>query len=306
MVEKSKYIWIDGKFVNWDDAKIHVLTHSFQYGLAAFEGIRAYQTANGKGAIFRLNDHIKRLFNSCHITLIKVPYTMEKITDACIETLKINDLKEGYIRPVIYIGDGVMGVHPGKNPIRGIIAAWKWGRYLGEDALTKGIRAKISSFNRYFVNNIMTKAKLTGNYLSGILAKQEAVSLGFEEAIMLDTEGYVAEGTGENIFIVRNGKLKTTSLTSILPGITRDTVMTIAKDLGCEVIEDRFTRDELYIAEEVFLTGTAAEITPLIEVDGRLIGNGEPGPITKKLQDVFFSIVKGKNKKYSEWLTYLE
>lgn len=305
MVEKSKYIWMDGKFVNWDDAKIHVLTHSFQYGLAAFEGIRAYQTANGKGAIFRLNDHIKRLFNSCHITLIKVPYTMEKITDACIETLKINDLKEGYIRPVIYIGDGVMGVHPGKNPIRGIIAAWRWGRYLGEDALTKGIRAKISSFNRYFVNNIMTKAKLTGNYLNGILAKQEAVSLGFEEAIMLDTEGYVAEGTGENIFIVRNGKLKTTPLTSILPGITRDTVMTIAKDLGCEVIEDRFTRDELYIAEEAFLTGTAAEITPLSEVDGRLIGNGKPGPITKKLQDVFFGIVKGKNKKYSKWLTYL-
>lgn len=295
---------MDGKLVPWDDAKIHVLTHSFHYGLAAFEGIRAYETHDGKSAIFRLKDHIQRLFDSAHIVQFVIPYTFDQIASACIETIKTNDLKECYIRPVAYIGDGVMGVYPANNPIKVMVAAWKWGRYLGDEALTQGIRVKISSFNRYFVNNIMTKAKLTGNYVSSVMAKQEAISLGFNEAIMLDTEGYVAEGTGENVFIVRGGKIKTTSLTSILPGITRDTLLKLAHDLGYEATEERFTRDELYVANEAFFSGTAAEITPIREVDGRRIGNGKPGPITQKLQATFFDIVKGRDKKYGEWLTY--
>jgi branched-chain amino acid aminotransferase len=304
-MEKLKYIWMDGELVEWAEAKIHVLTHSLHYGLAAFEGIRSYQTEDGRSAIFRLKEHIQRLFNSARIIQIEIPFSFERICSACIETLKANNLKEGYIRPVAYIGEGVMGVHPASNPIKVMIAVWKWGAYLGEDAITKGIRAKLSSYTRYHVNSIMTKGKLTGNYVSSVLAKREAVSLGYDEAILLDPEGYIAEGTGENIFIVRDKRLITPPPTSILLGITRQTVMEIAREAGFQLVEERFSRDELYIAEEAFFTGTAAEITPIREVDGRKIADGKPGPITRHLQGIFFDIVRGKNKRYESWLTYL-
>jgi branched-chain amino acid aminotransferase len=306
MVERLKYIWMDGELVDWNQAKVHILTHSLHYGCAAFEGIRSYETHDGRAAIFRLKEHIQRLFCSSRIIQLEIPYTFDEIIEACKQTLQVNQLKAGYIRPIVYIGEGVMGVHPKDNPVRVAIAVWKWGAYLGEEALTKGVRAKISSFNRYQVNSIMTKAKLTGNYTTSVLAKREAVSLGADEAIMLDTEGYVAEGTGENIFIVRQGIIKTTPLTSILPGITRDTVMRIAGDLGYQVIEDRFSRDELYISEEAFFTGTAAEITPIREVDARVIGEGRPGPVTKSLQEKFFKVTSGRDPAYSQWLTYYE
>jgi branched-chain amino acid aminotransferase len=303
-MERLKYIWMDGELVDWNNARIHVLSHSLHYGLGAFEGIRAYQIYDGRSAVFRLKEHIQRLFNSCRIIQLEIPFTFEKIASACVETLRANELKEGYIRPVVYIGEGVMGVHPASNPIRVMIAVWKWGAYLGSEAITKGIRTKISTFNRYHVNSIMTKAKLTGNYVTGVLAKREAVSQGFDEAILLDPEGYIAEGTGENIFVVKDGILKTPPPTSILLGITRDTVMKIADEHGIKVVEERFSRDELYIADEAFFTGTAAEITPIREVDGRKINEGKAGHITQQLQMAFFDIVKGKDKTREGWLTY--
>lgn len=306
MPEKLNTIWMDGKFVDWDDAKIHILTHSLHYGLASFEGIRAYETENGHSAVFRLKDHIKRLYDSCKIINVKIPFSFEDICKASVECLSRNNLKAGYIRPIAYIGEGVMGVFPGNNPIRVAIATWKWGTYLGEDALAKGIRAKVSSFNRYQPNTMMTRGKLTGNYSTSVLAKVEARNLGFDEAIMLDTDGYVAEGTGENIFILRNGVLKTTPLMTILPGITRDTVLTLCKDLGVQVVEQRFSRDEMYIADEVFFSGTAAEITPIREIDGRTIGNGQAGAITKKIQKYFFDVVQGKINEHLDWLTPYE
>jgi branched-chain amino acid aminotransferase len=302
VVEKLKAIWMDGKLVDWDDAKIHVLTHSFHYGAAAFEGIRAYEQHDGKSAIFRLRDHIKRLFDSCQILDIRIPFTFEEVCEACKETLVANGLKEAYLRPVAYIGEGVMGVFPADNPIRLMVATWKWGAYLGETALKKGIRVKVSSYNRPFPNSAMTRAKLTGNYVTGVLAKKEAKGLGYDEGLLLDTEGYVAEGSGENVFIVRKGKIKTTPLTAILPGITRETVMTLAAENGLEVREERFTRDEVYIADEVFFCGTAAEITPIREVDGRQIGAGEPGPVTKKLQALYFDAIRGRSPRHPEWL----
>ena len=304
MVEKLRSIWMDGKLVDWDDARIHVLTHAFHYGTGAFEGIRAYETEDGRQAIFRLKDHIQRLFDSAQILGVTMPYSYDEICDACKTTLAANGLKSGYIRPVVYIGDGVMGVYPADNPIRMMVATWKWGTYLGEDALKKGIRVKVSSFNRPQPNSVMTRAKLTGNYVTGVLAKKEAKGLGFDEAVLLDVDGYVAEGSGENIFIVRKGKLKTTPLTSILPGITRDTIMTIARDLNLTVEEQRFTRDELYIAEEIFFCGTAAEVTPIREVDHRAIGRRTIGPITQHLQTAFFAAVKGREPKYHNWLEY--
>jgi branched-chain amino acid aminotransferase len=297
---------MDGKLVDWDDAQVHVLTHTFHYGLGAFEGIRSYELADGRSAVFRLKEHIRRLADSCHIGQMKLPYSQEELAAACKETLAANGLKAGYIRPVAYIGHGVMGVHPADNPIRVFIATWKWGAYLGEEALKKGIRTKISSYTRFQPNSIMTRAKLTGNYATGILAKREAKSLGFDEAIMLDSDGFCAEGSGENLFIVRDGKIKTTPLTCVLPGITRDTIITLARDNGIPIEEQRFSRDELYIADEAFFTGTAAELTPIREVDGRTIGKGEPGPVAKKLQEKFFEVVRGQNKKYADWLDVYE
>ncbi len=305
MSENSSKIWFDGELVPWEDANIHVLTHTLHYGLGVFEGIRAYHCENGKTAIFKLDKHIKRLFDSCHIAEIKVPFDHETLKNATINLLKVNELKEAYIRPIIFIGHGTMGVNPQENPIRVAIAAWPWGAYLGDDGLSKGIRVKISSYTRMDVNSFMTKAKICGNYVNSVFAKKEAISLGFDEAIMLDTDGYIAEGSGENVFIVRNGVVKTPPLTSILEGITRNFIFDIAENENIKVVEQRFTRDEFYTADEVFLTGTAAEITPIREADGRKIGNGTPGEITKRLQERFFNTIKGKDKKFESCLTYI-
>ncbi|MBI4685782.1 MAG: branched-chain amino acid transaminase [Nitrospirae bacterium] len=305
MIQKTEKIWMDGKFVEWDKANVHILTHTFHYGLGVFEGIRCYETGSGP-AIFRLQEHVERLFKSAHIFMMEIPYSRKEIESAIINTVKANKIKECYIRPIAYIGYGAMGLFPKGNPINVAIAVWPWGAYLGDEGVQKGIRVKVSSFVRNNVNSQMSRAKASGYYINSQLAKKEAISCGFDEALLLDTEGYVSEGSGENIFIVRNRKLKTTPLTSILEGITRDSVMEIASDEGIEVIEERFTRDEVYISDEAFFTGTAAEITPIRELDGRAIGTGRPGEITKKMQSVFFDTVKGKNKKYKSWLTYVK
>jgi branched-chain amino acid aminotransferase len=305
MVQKVEKIWMDGKLIPWEEANVHILTHTLHYGVGVFEGIRCYLCHDGKSAIFRLRDHIDRLFDSAHIGDIRMPFTKKELVDACKETVRANKLKEGYLRPIVLIGEGVMGVYPGDNPTRVAITTWPWGAYLGEEALEKGIRVKVSSYTRHHVNVMMTKAKICGNYANSVLAKREVMKMGYDEALLLDTEGYVSEATGENIFMVRNGTLKTPSLTSILSGITRDTVIQIAKVKKIPLVEERFTRDELYTAHEAFFTGTAAEITPIREVDDRKIGEGKPGPVTKELQAAFFDIVKGKNPNYREWLDYL-
>lgn len=302
MIKKTEKIWMDGKFVDWDKANVHVMTHTLHYGLGVFEGIRCYETGNGP-AIFRLKEHVERLFKSAHIFMLKIPYSQKEIENAIVQTVKINKIKECYIRPIVYIGYGAMGLYPKENPVNVAISAWPWGAYLGEEGLKKGIRVKVSSFIRNHVNSQMSRGKVCGYYINSQLAKREAISCGYDEALLLDTEGYVSEGSGENVFIVRNNRLKTTPLTSILEGITRDSIMEIARDNGIEVIEERFTRDELYIADEAFFTGTAAEVTPIREVDGRTIGAGKPGEITRKLQSVFFDIAKGRNKKYKSWIT---
>ncbi len=304
-MEKEKKIWLDGKFVPWEKAQVHVLTHTLHYGLGIFEGIRCYLCSDGRSAIFRLPEHVERLFGGAHAMEIEIPFSQKEIREACCRILKVNGMKEGYIRPLVFIGDGVMGVHPKDNPVRLTIAAWKWGAYLGDEGLKKGIRVKVSSYTRHHVNVMMTKTKTCGNYVNSILAKREVTRDGYDEAIMLDTAGYVSEASGENIFLVKKGKIKTPPLTSILPGITRDSVLTIARDLGVEVIEERFTRDELYLADEAFFSGTAAEITPIREVDNRRIGTGRPGPVTKKIQNIFFKAVKGEEDRYRSWLTYL-
>ncbi len=304
MLEKTEKIWMDGKLVPWDEAKVHVLTHSLHYGLALFEGIRCYQTEKGP-AIFRLPEHVKRLKDSAHIFMIEIPYSEEEIEKAIIDTVRANGGRECYIRPLVYLGYGVMGISSKGCPVNLSIAVWPWGAYFGEDGMKHGIRAKTSSFIRGHVNSNMSRAKVTGSYVNSQLAKKESVSCGYEEALLLDTEGYVSEASGANVFIARNGALKTTPLTSILEGITRDTIIELARDLGIELKEERFTRDEVYISDEAFLTGTAAEVTPIRELDGRAIGTGNPGPIAKKIQDLFFSIVKGREKKYDHWLTYI-
>jgi len=302
MIAKTKKIWMDGKFVDWDNANVHILTHTLHYGLGVFEGIRCYETKEGP-AIFRLDEHIERLFNSAHIFLMEIPYSKEEIKDAIIKTVRVNKIKECYIRPLVYIGFGAMGLYPNENPINTAIAVWSWGAYLGDKGLKEGIRVKTSSFIRNHVNANMTRGKVCGYYINSQLAKKEAISCGFDEALLLDTEGYVSEGSGENIFIVRNGILKTTPLTSILEGITRNSIIEMANNEVIKVIEQRFTRDEVYISDEAFFTGTAAEVTPIREVDGRSIGNGKPGKITKRLQSIFFDSIRGKNKKYKAWLT---
>ncbi len=304
MIKESKKIWMDGKFVNWHDANVHILTHTLHYGLGVFEGIRCYKTPKGS-AVFRLKEHIERLFKSCHILQIKLEYTPDEISNAIIGCVRINKLEECYIRPIVYLGYGSMGIFPKENPVNVAIIAWSWGAYLGEEGIKNGIRAKISSFARHHANVTMTKSKTCGDYVNSMLAKREAISCGYDEALLLDTHGYVAEGSGQNIFIVRRGGLKTVPLTSILEGITRDAVIEIAQNENIPVKETNFTRDELYVADEAFLSGTASEITPIREVDGRTIGKGKPGPITKKLQGLFFRIVKGEEKAYQSWLTYV-
>lgn len=302
MVVASEKIWMDGSLVNWDEASVHILTHTLHYGLAAFEGLRCYKGRNGS-TIFRLTEHVDRLFESAHITLMKIPYSKKDVTEAILETVRANRLESCYIRPLLYVGYGEMGLYPGNNPVRLSIAAWPWGTYLGEEALTHGIRAKISSFARHHVNVSMTRAKVSGYYVNSILAKCEAKNAGYEEAILLDPDGYVAEGTGENVFFVRNGVLKTTPLTNILEGITRNSVLELARERKIPIIEERFTRDALYVAEEVFLTGTAAEVTPVREIDDRTIGSGKRGPMTDTLQKAFFDVVQGQDPTHAQWLT---
>lgn len=303
-MQTTDFIWFDGKMVPWADAQVHVLTHALHYGSAVFEGIRAYACADGTSAVFRLKEHSQRLLNSAKILRLNIPYTVDEISQAILDTLKANKLKEGYIRPLSFVGDGEMGVYPGNNKVRTIIAAWPWGAYLGPEALEMGIRVKTSSFARMHVNTLMSKAKAAGNYVNSILAKIEAKEDGYDEAVMLDTNGFVSEATGENIFIVRDGIVKTTPWTSILGGITRDSIMKVTRDLGYTVEEQQFTRDELYIADEAFFTGTAAELTPIREVDNRVIGAGHAGPVTKHLQKEFFRVVKGENPAYADWLSH--
>ncbi len=304
MLNESKKIWMDGKFVNWADASVHVLTHTLHYGTGAFEGIRCYKAKKGS-SIFRLKEHVDRLFDSCHILNMKVPFTPAQITKAILDTGKVSKLKECYIRPLVFVGYGAMGLYAAANPVNVAIAAWPWGAYLGDDGIKNGIRVKVASFARLHVNVTMTKSKTCGDYVNSTLAKSEAVACGYDEALILDTSGYVSEGTGQNIFIVRDGVLLTPPLPSILEGITRKSIIEMAKKAKIKVQEVNITRDEVYIADEAFFTGTAAEVTPIREVDGRMIGKGKPGPITKKLQKQFFDIVKGETKGFNSWLTYL-
>lgn len=299
-------VWLNGKIISAEEARLPHLTHSFHYGLAAFEGIRAYQTRPGRGAIFRLKDHIRRLQESCKVTTLDRGFkiTGEELTQGCISALQANQLDSGYIRPVVYIADGAMGIGAQNNAVHAMIAAWKWGAYLGEDALKKGIRAKISSFARHHINISLAKAKMMGQYTNSVLAKREAKLGGYDEAIMLDSNGYVSEGTGENLFIVKRGVLHTPDLSSsILEGITRGTIIELAREMGLTVNECRITRDQLWLADEVFLTGTAAEITPVREIDNRAIGEGTVGPITRRLQERFFDIVRGNDSSHMDWLT---
>jgi len=304
MVDKVKKVWLDGEFIDWDEAKVHVLTHSLHYGLAAFEGIRAYKRADGATYVFRLREHVDRLFDSCKMCLLKPEFTREQVMSACTESLRVNGMAEGYLRPMVYVGEGAMGIYAPNNPVRTAVIAWKWGAYLGEEALKNGIRAKISSFARHHINVSLAKAKMTGQYTNSVLAKREAKLGGYDEAILLDPNGYVSEGSGENIFVVRKGTILTPDLScSILEGITRDTVITLARELGLTLVEGRITRDQLWLADEVFFSGTAAEITPVREVDNRTIGDGTVGPITKKIQARFFEVVRGNDTSHPEWLT---
>jgi branched-chain amino acid aminotransferase len=301
-LEKSAWIWLDGGFVPWGEANVHVLTHTLHYGLGVFEGIRCYRTDDGGSAVFRLPEHNRRLFDSAHILSMRIPYSREEILEACVETVRRNALDECYIRPLAFLGDGEMGL-AAANPVRVAIAAWRWGAYLGDEGVKHGIRVKTSSFQRFHVNTFMPKAKAVGNYVNSILAAHEARTAGYAEALMLDTDGFVAEASGENVFIVRDGVVKTTPTTSILPGITRDTVMRLLRDRRLDLREERITRDEVYIADEAFFTGTAVEVTPIREVDDRRIGAEAPGPLTRELQREFFDIVRGRDPRHREWLT---
>ncbi|MBX3268896.1 MAG: branched-chain amino acid transaminase [Sandaracinaceae bacterium] len=306
MVDKVEKIWMDGELVAWEDANVHILTHTLHYGLGAFEGIRCYRTEDGRSAIFRLDEHVRRLFDSAHIATMEVPYTHEQIRDACLETVRVNGLDSCYLRPLFFVGDGAMGLGAMNNPTRVAIAVWRWGAYLGEEGLQKGIRARISSFTRPGVNMLMAKGKIVGHYVNSILAKREALTTGFQEAILLDAQGYVSEASGENVFVVRDGVVSTPPQgASILGGITRDTIMTLLREMGVEVRERLIARDELYVADEVFMCGTAAEVTPVREIDGRRIGIGARGALTKRVQDRYFQVVRGVEVPVAAWLTYV-
>jgi branched-chain amino acid aminotransferase len=302
MADRDGLIWYDGKLVPWREATTHVLTHSLHYGLACFEGVRAYKTVNGT-AIFRLKEHTERLYNSAHIFMMKMPYDRETLMAAQREVVRANKLESCYIRPIAFYGSEKMGVSPKGAQVHVSIAAWPWGAYLGAEGLEKGISVKTSSYARHHINVTMCRAKFSGTYANSILANQEAVEHGYDEALLLDVDGYVAEGAGENLFIVKNGKLYEPELTSALIGITRDAVIQLARDMGLEVTAKRVTRDDVYIADEAFFTGTAAEVTPIRELDGRAIGSGRRGPITEKLQSAFFDVVNGRNPRYAHWLT---
>jgi branched-chain amino acid aminotransferase len=302
---KTEKIWLDGKMINWEDAKVHVLAHALHYGTAYFEGIRCYALADGRSAVFRLKEHMRRLADSGKILGFPLPFSVAELEQATLALIRANKLKECYIRPLAFLGLGEMGLYAPNNPVSVCIAVWPWGAYLGDEGLRNGIRAKVSSFTRHHVNVMMTKTKAAGNYINSVLAKAEVKNAGYDEAVMLDAEGYVSEASGENIFIVRDRRIKTTPLTSILPGITRDSIITIARNKAYDVIEERFTRDELYTADEAFFTGTAAELTPIREVDDRQIGAGSRGPITADIQMAFFDVIKGNDANYQKWLAYV-
>jgi branched-chain amino acid aminotransferase len=304
MADRDGTIWHDGKLVPWREATTHVLTHSLHYGLAVFEGLRAYETPNGP-AIFRLKEHIDRLFASAHIYMMPMPYTKEEVEKACLDVVKQNNLQSCYIRPIAFYGSEKMGVSPKGATVHVSIAAWPWGAYLGAEGIEKGIRVKTSSFSRHHVNVTMCRAKYSGTYANSILANQEAIDHGYDEALLLDVDGFVAEGAGENLFIVKNNTLYEPELTSALMGITRDTVLTLASESGINFKSKRLTRDDVYTADEAFFTGTAAEVTPIRELDNRKIGLGERGPVTQVLQEKFFDIVNGKSSAYERWLTYV-
>jgi branched-chain amino acid aminotransferase len=302
---RGEKIWLDGTLVDWDEARVHVLTHTLHYGLGVFEGIRCYRTADGRSAVFRLGEHVERLLGSARINLMAVPWDADALCEAIQETLRANRLAEGYVRPLVFIGDGVMGLNPADNPIRVAVVVWPWGKYLGEEGVERGIRARVSSFTRHHPNAKMTKGKTCGDYVNSILAKREALLDGYDEAILLDAQGFVSEASGENLFLVKGGAIRTPPLPTILGGITRASVIEIARDKGIQVAEAVLTRDELYIADEVFLTGTAAEVTPIREIDRRAIGEGRRGPVTRALQEAFFAVVTGRERKYERWLTYV-
>ena len=301
---KADKVWMDGRMVDWDKAQVHVCTHALHYGSGVFEGIRAYETDKGT-AVFRLKEHINRLFNSAKILKMDIPFDKEEIRQAIKDTIRENKLRSCYIRPLIYRGFKELGINPFKCPVNCAIAVWEWGAYLGEEALAKGIKTKISSYARNYINSTSQKAKICANYINSIFAKMEAIEAGVDEAILLDTRGYVTEGSGENLFWIRNGIIYTTPTATVLEGITRDSIIRVANDLGYEVQEKYIGRDELYISEEVFFAGTAAEVTPIREIDKYQIGEGKRGPITEKLQKKFFDIVKGKDEEYSDWLDYV-
>ena len=303
MVDKVDKIWFDGEFIPWGQANVHVLTHTLHYGLGVFEGIRCYKLSDGRSAVFRLRDHIRRLLESAHICSLPMPYTAAELHEACLETVRVNGLDECYIRPIAFMGDGEMGLGA-ENPTRVAIIAWRWGAYLGDEGLTRGISAKVSSFKRPGVDSLMSKGKITGHYVNSILAKREVVAAGYDEAIMLDPQGYVSEASGENVFIIRDGKVSTPAPGgSLLVGITRDTVITLMRKMGIEVEERLVSRDELYIADEVFMVGTAAEVTPVRELDHRKIGAGARGPITERVQAAYFDVVKGVEVPDERWLS---
>jgi len=302
MDDRDGVIWLDGELVPWRDAKIHVLTHTLHYGFGVFEGVRAYATLRGP-AIFRLNEHTTRLFESAKILKMVLPFTAEQIREAQCSVVRENSLADGYLRPMAFLGSEGMGLHAKGLKVHLMVAGWSWPPYLGEDALEKGIRCKISSFSRHHVNVSLCRAKANGHYLNSMLALQEANDCGYDEALMLDVNGYLAEGTGENLFMIKNGALYTPALTSALDGITRKTIFSFAEELNIPVYEKQLTRDSIYIADEAFLCGTAAEVTPICEVDGRAVGNGERGSITAQLQSMYYDQVHGRRDKNSEWLT---
>jgi branched-chain amino acid aminotransferase len=306
MVDKVERIWMDGELVPWDQAQVPILTHTLHYGLGVFEGIRCYKLADGRSAVFRLREHIRRLFDSAHIMTLPMKWSQGEVVEACLETVRVNGLDECYIRPLAYVGEGAMGLGALDNPTRLAIIAWRWGTYLGDEGLEKGIRTKVSSFNRSAVNSMMPKGKVVGHYVNSILAKREALAAGYDESIMLDPQGFVAEASGENIFMVRDGQVVTPSIGgNILGGITRDSVLRLMDELGIGWSERRITRDELYIADEVFLCGTAAEVTPVREIDDRAIGAGGRGPVTRQIQERYFEAVRGGKVPDPEWLSFV-
>lgn len=302
--DRDGFIWLDGEFLPWREARVHVLTHSLHYGMGVFEGIRAYKTDAGT-AVFRLAEHTERLFQSAHIMRMQINFDQDTVNRICCEIISKNNLNSCYIRPICFYGSEGMGLRADNLKTHLAIAAWEWGAYLGDDGLEKGIRIRTSSYTRHHVNISMCKAKATGHYINSMLALQEAIECGYDEALLLDNEGYVAEGSGENFFLVDDGVIYTPELVSALKGITRESVITLAREAGIEVREKRITRDEVYIADEAFFTGTAAEVTPVRELDGRIIGNGKRGNITKLLQDLFFDQAHGRRKEHPEWLTYI-